>query len=750
MYNLNKKMDTELYSRQLYTIGKNAMEKFIKGKILVINLSKSGLELVKNLVLMGIGEINIYHNNRIDDNDIKNLFYLTEDDKGKLMDDIVLVKLRLLNPYVKINFINEFKFDELKLDVYDLVVLNDGIYEMALDLDEKSKKFIWIKDKMLFNNFREHLIIDIDGEEYPDKYISEIKDKIITTTEKLDIDNHFIIKIISNKEEIEIKDYQIVKYNQIKINEDISIVNGKLRFIRLPVIQNHKNLKEFEMKMENYENNVMINSIMGGMGASEIFKALTNKYTPINQIWNYDDKVEMNLEKLNKIRILMIGCGAIGCELLKNFSHMGINKIIMTDMDKIEKSNLNRQFLFHNEDINEFKSLTAKKKILQMNPKMEINANIDFMGKETEDKYNKDFYSNIDIIVNALDNIPARRYMDEQAIKYELPLFESGTLGTKGNTQVILPHLTESYSSSNDPEEASIPICTIKNFPNKIEHTIQWAKEIFEEEFRVKVEEMYNNKREKIEDYREYWLNLYQELYIDKINKLLEEFPEDHKIEDKLFWSNGKVCPKIIYLDEMGLELVELASDLHLKIITNNLIYQFDKDNDIDIKIITLLSNLRARIYQIDIIDEFETKKIAGKIIPALSTTTSIIAGLVCMEIVKYVNGLELKDFRNSYLNLAIPFYHFSEPFEATKNDLGLTLWSKLNINQELSIQQVIDFIKEKYNVDVSMILKNQEIIYSFFDESNKDKLIKELFNSMDDIVISGMEDEDLPRIKLI
>jgi predicted acylesterase/phospholipase RssA len=73
----------------------------------------------------------------------------------------------------------------------------------------------------------------------------------------------------------------------------------------------------------------------------------------------------------------------------------------------------------------------------------------------------------------------------------------------------------------------------------------------------------------------------------------------------------------------------------------------------------------------------------------------------------------------------------------------GIDDGSKLNLI-------MIGFLKEKYNVDVSMILKNQEIIYSFFDESNKDKLIKELFNSMDDIVISGMEDEDLPRIKLI
>lgn len=73
--------------------------------------------------------------------------------------------------------------------------------------------------------------------------------------------------------------------------------------------------------------------------------------------------------------------------------------------------------------------------------------------------------------------------MDQRCVYYEKPLLESGTLGTKANVQVVLPHVTESYSSSQDPPEKSHPSCTIKNFPNQIEHTIAWAKERFEEYF---------------------------------------------------------------------------------------------------------------------------------------------------------------------------------------------------------------------------------------------------------------------------
>jgi len=80
------------------------------------------------------------------------------------------------------------------------------------------------------------------------------------------------------------------------------------------------------------------------------------------------------------------------------------------------------------------------------------------------------------------------KYVDRRCVYFRKPLLESGTLGTKANTQVVLPDLTESYSSSQDPPEKSIPICTLKNFPNAIEHTIQWARDLFEGLFRNQAE----------------------------------------------------------------------------------------------------------------------------------------------------------------------------------------------------------------------------------------------------------------------
>lgn len=73
--------------------------------------------------------------------------------------------------------------------------------------------------------------------------------------------------------------------------------------------------------------------------------------------------------------------------------------------------------------------------------------------------------------------------MDARCVFYEKPLLESGTMGSKCNVQVVVPHLTESYGVTSDPPEKSFMMCTVKHFPNAIEHTIQWAREEFDAQF---------------------------------------------------------------------------------------------------------------------------------------------------------------------------------------------------------------------------------------------------------------------------
>lgn len=64
-----------------------------------------------------------------------------------------------------------------------------------------------------------------------------------------------------------------------------------------------------------------------------------------------------------------------------------------------------------------------------------------------------EFWDSLDVVFNALDNVNARLYVDSRCVYFNKPLLESGTLGTKCNTQVVLPRMTENYGATRDPPE---------------------------------------------------------------------------------------------------------------------------------------------------------------------------------------------------------------------------------------------------------------------------------------------------------
>lgn len=214
-------------------------------------------------------------------------------------------------------------------------------------------------------------------------------------------------------------------------------------------------------------------AVLGGMVAQEVLKACSGKFGPVQQYFAFDsleslpESVTLNeaacaprnsrydsqiavfgaefQEKISNQNQFLVGAGAIGCEMLKNWALMGLGvgpkgAIHLTDMDTIEKSNLNRQFLFRPADVSKLKSECAANAVQKMNPDCvgKIKVYQDRVGPETEEIFGDAFFESLSGVTNALDNVEARKYVDRRCVYYRKPLLESGTLGTKGNTQVNL------------------------------------------------------------------------------------------------------------------------------------------------------------------------------------------------------------------------------------------------------------------------------------------------------------------------
>ncbi|KAK3709496.1 E1 ubiquitin-activating protein [Vermiconidia calcicola] len=602
-------------------------------------------------------------------------------------------------------------------------------------------------------------------------------------------------------------------------------------------------------------------AFFGGLAAQEVLKSVSGKFHPIVQ-WLYFDSLESlptsttrseeqckplgsrydgqiavfgkeYQDKLADVKQFLVGAGAIGCEMLKNWAMLGLatgpkGKISVTDMDQIEKSNLNRQFLFRSKDVGKLKSECASHAVQAMNP--DLKGHIDMMkdrvAQDTEHVFNEDFWEGLDVVTNALDNVDARTYVDRRCVFFRKPLLDSGTLGTKGNSQVVLPGQTESYSSSQDPPEQSFPMCTLRSFPNRIEHTIAWAKDMFHTYFAGPAEivnayltqkdylgsalKQSGNERQTLETLRESlvtdkpqnfddcitWARMqFEKQYNNAIQQLLYNFPKDSKTSTgQPFWSGPKRAPDPLTFDANNpthYTFVLAGANLHafnynikpttdrqyITSVLDNMIVpefkpdpgvkiqasdnepdpnanggmedseqlgslaqslpqpkamegfrleavEFEKDDDTNFHIdfITAASNLRAENYKIQTADRHKTKFIAGKIIPAIATTTALVTGLVVLELYKIIDGkTDIEQYKNGFVNLALPFFGFSEPIASPKGkyqgpDGEVTidkLWDRFE-TEDVTLQQFLDDFKAK-GLSITMISSGVSLLYASF-----------------------------------
>ncbi|CAA0403599.1 unnamed protein product [Arabidopsis thaliana] len=185
------------------------------------------------------------------------------------------------------------------------------------------------------------------------------------------------------------------------------------------------------------------------------------------------------------VRILVIGAGGLGCELLKDLALSGFRNLEVIDMDRIEVTNLNRQFLFRIEDVGKPKAEVAAKRVMERVSGVEIVPHF----SRIEDK-EIEFYNDFNIIALGLDSIEARKYINGVAcgfLEYNeddtpkretiKPMVDGGTEGFKGHARVILPGVTPCFECTIYlfPPQVKFPLCTLAETPRNAAHCIEYA-----------------------------------------------------------------------------------------------------------------------------------------------------------------------------------------------------------------------------------------------------------------------------------
>ena len=414
-----------------------------------------------------------------------------------------------------------------------------------------------------------------------------------------------------------------------------------------------------------------ITSFLGGIVAQEAIK-LTGRFTPFNQWFEFEfnylstknEKLKENnnmkpsryyeqiqifgeevQKKINSLKIFMVGVGAIGCEYLKNFAMMGISSgkngiLTITDFDKIELSNLNRQFLFRENNIGQFKSEVAEYYIKQLNNSINILTHKKFVGAETENIFSDKFWDEQDIIFNAVDNVKARFYLNDKVCIHKKYHFDAGTLGVNSSCGFFMKNISSTYKDQNKDKKIEDDnnnnlrdngLCTIHSFPTCIKHCIAWAlneykylfskliielNEIINGDiinfYKILSKEFYKKlKIKEISDIFDIFINknfnkaivFSYEYFMNKFNfeikKILIENPDNSRDkEGKSFYNGSKHMPK-----ELNFNISDELDSLIINYIKSlaNLIFdclglkknETDKNlKDSDIKKICLNSNI--------------------------------------------------------------------------------------------------------------------------------------------------------------
>lgn len=384
------------------------------------------------------------------------------------------------------------------------------------------------------------------------------------------------------------------------------------------------------------------------------------------------------LQRIRTARVLVVGAGGIGCELLKDLVLSGFEDIETLDLDTIDVSNLNRQFLFRPQHVGQSKAMVARAAVTAFNPASTVKAH---HGNVKNVSFGINYVKRFDLVFNALDNIGARRHVNRLCLATDTPLIESGTTGYLGQVQPIRKGVSACYECTPKPTPKVFPICSIRSTPSKYVHLVVWAKEFYKLLFGKRDDSMLFEADASGSTYMDlvgaapaadwgapqvadWGARLLAALYDAEIRQKIEmdvykgaEKPpaplspqtfsaarealaaeraahpsaEGGTAWTRRLWSEGECARELLAC------LCDAYGDAERA--ANFGALSFDKDDALSMRFVAAAANLRGLAFGIEGQSYHDAKGVAGNIIPAIATTNAVVAGLQVLEAIKILRG---------------------------------------------------------------------------------------------------------------
>ncbi|ERS96572.1 hypothetical protein HMPREF1624_06779 [Sporothrix schenckii ATCC 58251] len=500
-------------------------------------------------------------------------------------------------------------------------------------------------------------------------------------------------------------------------------------------------------------------------------------------------------------RVLLVGAGGIGCELLKTLVQCGFREVHIVDLDTIDLSNLNRQFLFRHEHIKKPKALVARDAAQRFNPLVNLVAH-----HADIKTFDVAFFASFTVVFNALDNLDARRRVNRMCLAAGVPLIESGTAGFLGQVQVIKRGVTACYDCSPKEVPKSFPVCTIRSTPSQIIHCIVWGKSYL-------LNEMFGDSEdESAFDHSDDAQNADEIAELKKESQALKAIRQAigtpgfaEMLFDKVFktdllrlrsmedmWKTRSPPEPLAYAEVMARDATTTAMSNKTELLrdgqkvwtleesvvvlndsierlcdrvvaaramgegTEGAMIEFDKDDIDTLDFVVASANIRATLFGIERKSRFDIKQMAGNIIPAIATTNAIVAGLCVLQSFKVLRG-QYDSVKEVFLAPNATDHMLASDRPRRPNP-ECPVCSAFQVTLDVDFDKITlrdlvdDFAKEqlKFDADGEFVISNEVgILYDVDETDNLDKKLSELSISHGTF-LTVIDDSDEPFLNVV